>query len=129
MTMEALVIYDSYFGNTEKIAKSISQAIKAELTHIDNCNANNLEGLDYLIVGSPTRGFRPTEKVVTFLRSLPENSLREIKVVAFDTRLDVAKVNNLLLTVLVKIFGYAAGSIEKELLKKELARLQKERAS
>lgn len=118
MIMKVLVIYDSFFGNTEKIAKAIASATKAELLHIDNCAENSLEGIDYLIVGSPTRAAKPTEKIMTFLKSLSEDSLNGVNIIAFDTRIDVEKVNSKALKFFTKIFGYAASQIEKELVKR-----------
>ena len=116
--MKILVIYDSFFGNTEKIAKSIAQSTKGDLLHVDNCKASSIKDIDYLIVGSPTRAFKPTEKIVAFIKSLPVNSLYGIKIMAFDTRVDVKKVNSKFLTFMVKIFGYAATPIEKALISK-----------
>jgi len=116
--MKTLVIYDSFFGNTEKIAKAIAKATNGDLLNVDNCKGSSIERVEYLIVGSPTRGFRPTEKVTKFLKSLPKDSLQGVNIMAFDTRLDVKKINSAILTFLEKIFGYAAAPIEKELIKK-----------
>ncbi len=116
--MKTLIIYDSFFGNTEKIAKAIAKSIKGELLHVDSCKISSLKEVDCLILGSPTRGFRPTEKIVTFLKNLPENSLSGIKVMAFDTRLDVKEVNSKVLTFMESIFGYAASPMLKFLIKK-----------
>lgn len=66
------------------------------------------------MVGSPTRGFRPSKPIQELLKAIPVQGKR---VAAFDTRIPVKEVNNLLLTVLVKFFGYAAGPIAKGLQK------------
>jgi len=67
--MRTLVVYDSAYGNTEKIAKSIGSAITGEVKtlHVGKVNPNELESLDLLIVGSPTQGGRPTPATQEFL--------------------------------------------------------------
>ncbi len=120
--MNALVIYDSVFGNTEQIALAIGQALgapeKAKALRVDKATPELLSGAGLLVVGSPTRGFRPTEAVTKYLQSLPAGSLKNVKVAAFDTRIAVADVNNLILTVFVRIFGYAAKPIADKLAQK-----------
>jgi hypothetical protein len=54
----------------------------------------------------------------SYLTSIPSNSLKGIRIAAFDTRADVKTVNNLFLTMMVKMFGYAAEKIEKQLIAK-----------
>jgi len=71
--------------------------------------------LEYLVVGSPTRGFRPTEGITTFLKGIPEGRLNGAKVAAFDTRIAPEDIKSRILRFLVKIGGYAAPSIAKRL--------------
>jgi hypothetical protein len=54
----------------------------------------------------------------TWLKSLPPNSLRGVKVAAFDTRVAAADVNSRVGAWFVKLFGYAAERIESELKKR-----------
>ena len=61
-----------------------------------------LTGLKLLIVGSPTHGGRPTPAIKDFLNKVSKPAIRGINVAAFDTRFS---------TILVRIFGYAAGRI------------------
>jgi flavodoxin len=120
--MNTLIIYDSVFGNTEQIAQAIGQAIgspeNVKTLRVNNVAPEQLSGVGLLIVGSPTRGFRPTEAMTKFLEGLPAGSLQGVKVAAFDTRIAVAEVNNLILTVFVRIFGYAAKPIGDKLTTK-----------
>ncbi|MCE1253279.1 MAG: nitric oxide synthase [Anaerolineae bacterium] len=120
--MKALIIYDSVFGNTEKIANAIGEAMlpgaEVEIKRIGSVVPEQLNGLDLLVVGSPTRGFRPTEPISQFLRNIPRGSLKGVKIAAFDTRVSVEDVNNAILSFLVKIFGYAAQPINKGLVNK-----------
>jgi flavodoxin len=113
--MKYLVIYDSIFGNTEKIAQAIAGELSktghGSAIRVENANLEMLSGLDLLLAGSPTRAFQPTPAVKDFLKSLPGSVLKGMKAAAFDTRMDVKEVNNLILTVVAGIFGYAAGTI------------------
>ena len=102
--MKALVIYDSQFGNTEQIAKAIGGGIEGEVkvVRFGDVKAAELGSYDLLIVGSPTQGGRYTMSMKGFLDTIPSDSLKNVRVAAFDTRLK---------TKLVKIFGYAATRI------------------
>ena len=120
--MKALIIYDSFFGNTEKVAKAIagSLSMKAEvqISRVSEVKAEQLHGIDLLVVGSPTRGFRPSEGTQAFFASLPTGCLAGKKAAAFDTRIDPAGVTSKMLKFLVKSFGYADKVLVSELQKK-----------
>ena len=107
--MKVLIVYDSVYGNTEKIAKSIGGAITGDVKVLsaDVVNPSDLESIDLLIAGSPTYGGRPTPAMQNFLnRVVIECSLKDIGVAAFDTRLTAKWV---------KIFGYASEKIAASL--------------
>lgn len=120
--MRILVVYDSVFGNTEKVAQRMGEALSEKANviarRVGEVAAGDLQGLDLLLVGSPTRAFSATPAVKTWLKSLPKGQLIGVKVAAFDTRMNVKEVNNFVLTQMVKIFGYAAEPISKQLVKK-----------
>jgi flavodoxin len=116
--MKTLVIYDSVFGNTEKIAKAIGEGISAQVVQVSAIKPDDLVGVELLLVGSPTRGFRPTDGMKKFLKDLPSGSLKGVNVGGFDTRMDVDEVDNKVLTFMEKIFGYAAEPITKTLVQK-----------
>ena len=63
--MKVLIVYDSVYGNTEKIAKAIGDAItvKAKVLRVGEVNSSELKTFDLLIVGSPTHGGRPTPAI------------------------------------------------------------------
>jgi flavodoxin len=120
--MTTLIVYDSVFGNTEQVARVIGQTLgspeQAEVLPVSKVVPARLVGEALIIVGSPTRGFRPTPAMTKFLDSLPRDSLHGIRVAAFDTRIALSDVNNGLLNVFVKVFGYAAQPIANKLVKK-----------
>lgn len=104
--MKALIIYDSVYGNTEKVAKAIAEAItpsnEVKVLRAADAKSSELGPIDLLIVGSPTHGGRPVPGLQDFLSKLPDASIKGVKVAAFDTR-TTSKVS--------KIFGYASGRI------------------
>jgi flavodoxin I len=120
--MKALVIYDSIFGNTEKIAQAIAPALGGAddvgMVKIGEAKLEQLAGLKLLVVGSPTRGFRPTPALTAFLVSIPPNSLAGMKTAAFDTSLSVGDIKSPILRWLAKWAGYAAKPINEQLIKK-----------
>lgn len=83
--MKALVVYDSKFGNTEKVAKAIAGAIgkSAKALHVGKASPAGIEGIDVLIVGSPTQAWSQTKAIQQFIKSL---SLSNVSVAGFDTR-------------------------------------------
>ena len=105
-------------GRGGRGARAVGEGASAKVVKVDALQPSDLEGVELLLVGSPTRAFRPTEGIQKFLKGLPKNSLLDVAVGAFDTRADVAKVNNKFLTSMVKVFGYAAEPIEKALVKR-----------
>ena len=124
--MKALVVYDSFFGNTEKIARAVGVAIGDALSpqadvqtlRVGDVKPEHLTGLSLLVVGSPTRSFSASPATKAWLKALAPNSLRGVKVAAFDTRADMNDVNSRALTAFVKLFGYAAEPIANSLTKR-----------
>lgn len=113
--MSNVVIYDSQFGNTAKIAQAIAQSLKAKAILVSDVQQTDVEKADLLIVGSPTQGGRPTAVLQSFIDQLP--SLKNVKVAAFDTRFEEA-TQNFALKTLMKTIGYAAPKIAKSLAAK-----------
>lgn len=120
--MKTLIVYDSVFGNTEQIALAIGNSLgsgeSVVALRVSEIKPEHLTGLGLLIVGSPTRAFKPTKAIVNFLNKIPSNGLKGVKVSAFDTRISITDVNSRLLNILVRLFGYAANPIADKLVKK-----------
>jgi len=108
--MKVLIVYDSVYGNTEKIARAIAGAFTpsdgVKIFRAGEVNPSELESIDLLIVGSPTQGGRPTPVTQDFLHKVSESAIKGVNVAAFDTRYS---------TRLVGVFGYAAGRIASNL--------------
>ena len=88
--MNTLVVYDSQFGNTERIARVIAHTLRsfgeAHAARVDPYHIFKTEGLDLLILGSPTQAFSPAHEMQSFLREISPEALRGVSVVCFDTR-------------------------------------------
>jgi flavodoxin len=116
-----LVIYDSVFGNTEKVARAIAESLGSgtavDILQAGKVNPEQLAGLDLLVVGSPTRGFRPTEAVTELLNGLQAKTLNGVKVAAFDTRFKADEIESVGLRFVVKTGGYAAKRIADRMKK------------
>ena len=126
--MKVLIVYDSAFGNTEQIARAMGDALRspddagivhdANIVRAGSARPDQLKGLDFLIVGSPTQGFRATEAMTQFLAGIPDRALNGVKVAAFDTRFSIEDTKNFALRLLLKKGGFAAKPIAEVLVKK-----------
>ena len=120
--MKVLVVYDSFFSNTEQVAKAIGKSLGSKndvsVLQVKEDLPVQLNGLNLLIVGSPTRAFRPTKAIVDFIKKIPSNGLNGVKAAAFDTRISIKDIKSSFLNVMVKLFGYAARPIAEKLKKK-----------
>ena len=117
--MKACVIYDSMYGNTQKIAQAIGEGLTGEVkvVRIGEADQSELKTCDLLILGSPVHGGRATPALDTFIKQLPANSLEGISVAAFDTRFE-SEEQGVGLRLLMSVIRYAAQRIAKALEKK-----------
>jgi len=105
--MSTIVVYDSTYGNTEKLAKSMGDAMAAgtKVTRANEVNPFDLDAVDLLIIGSPTLGGRPMLSIQTFLVKYSDR-IKGVDVAAFDSRLSAKWVG---------VFGYASNKIANSL--------------
>ncbi|HXY74942.1 MAG TPA: flavodoxin family protein [Dehalococcoidales bacterium] len=115
--MKALIIFDSVYGNTEKIARAIASGMSAKAVRPEEVKPEDMQGLNILVVGSPTHGGRATPELQKVLNDIPANGLKNVKVTAFDTRIS-GKDRGFGVRMITKAFGYAAGRIAKMLEEK-----------
>ena len=89
--MNAFVIYDTEYGNTERSAQAIADALRGfgevRAARIDPAHSIEVQGIDMLVVGGPTQGWRPTPKMQSFLEAITSEQIRGVGVACFDTRL------------------------------------------
>jgi flavorubredoxin len=111
--MNAIVLYDTLFGNTEKIAFRIAKGLQsagtaAEAINIKGAGVDTLERYDLLVLGAPTQYFTASKPLKGFLARLEGVNLKGKQGFAFDTKLDS------------RLSGSAAKFIEKKLIEKGL---------
>lgn len=88
ITMKALVVFDSNYGNTRLIAENIVKQLgkDTKLVSAHGFKKSDLIGIKLLIVGSPINYWSPTEHTKKFISNLRKGQLNGIKAAAFDTR-------------------------------------------
>lgn len=120
--MKVLVVYDSNFGNNEKIAKVLEKEIgkkhQISICHVNYFKETLLSGVDLLIIGSPTHAFHPTKAIKHMIRKMDSSMIQSMWIGLYDTRLDMGKVDLLILKVMKKLRGSAVGKMKQMLLKK-----------
>jgi len=88
--MNTLIIYDSAFGNTKQIADTIAETLRkyssVQVLSVAEADIIELTGLDFLIVGSPTRKHTLTNEMRTLLEGMLGGSLQGLAAATFDTR-------------------------------------------
>jgi hypothetical protein len=105
--MKALVVVESMYGNTAKVAEAIGRQMDAPVIAADELTDGRLEGVDLLVVGAPTHAFglpkastrRQAMEAVKRPAAGTEVGLRErlealhphpgMRAAAFSTRMDV----------------------------------------
>jgi len=87
--MKTLIVYDSLYGNTKVIAQAVGGALPGDvqILHVGQVNADDLEAVDLLIIGSPTHGALPTEAIQDLLEKIGRPARQGARVATFDTRL------------------------------------------
>lgn len=88
--MNALIVYDSQFGNTERIAQCITSTLRefgqARSARVGQIHPSELQAMDMLILGCPTQGMRQTPAMQSFIAHIPRELLKGLSVACFDTR-------------------------------------------
>jgi flavodoxin len=87
--MKTLVVYDSVYGNTEIIARTIGNALPGEVRvlRVGQANAGDWEAADLLVIGSPVHGAEPTEAIQGLLARIGSPAREGARAATFDTRL------------------------------------------
>jgi len=87
----AMVIYDTKFGNTEKIARALArgvekQGVKVDCVKAGEVDVDKLVEYDFLAIGGPTHRRNVSASMEAFLEKLKSLNSRGKKAFAFDTR-------------------------------------------
>ena len=89
----ASVIYDSNFGNNEKLAQALSKGllqteISVDLLRIGEFNYSTIINYDLICLGGPTHIARISENMKAFFTDIKGVNLRGKQGFCFGTRLD-----------------------------------------
>ncbi len=118
--MNILIVYDSIFGNTAQVANAMRDELVAaahtvEIHPVSEALPFALHDTDLLIVGSPTRGFRPTPAISEFVEGIDKALVGGRPAAAFDTRMSLDDIHPAPLRWVVDAGGYAADRIAQML--------------
>lgn len=117
--MKSLVVFDSQYGNTEKVARQIEKTLGAfgetRAVRVSEVTPTILERIDLLVVGSPTQAWNSTSAMKDFFGHLNPPLTNHIFAAAFDTRFDKPRL----------ITGSAAYTMAKELKRRGATMLLK----
>ncbi|MFX1606006.1 MAG: flavodoxin family protein [Promethearchaeota archaeon] len=89
--MKVLVAFDTKYGNTETVAKTIVEGIKSAegievaLSNMKKVDFKKLDGYDAMLVGCPTHFGGPTRGAKKFIDKLGKLELKGKKIAVFDT--------------------------------------------
>jgi flavodoxin I len=103
--MNVLVVYDSKFGNTKRVARAIADALTNKASvRVQSASeqALDLEGLDLLVIGGPTQVHGLTAPMGELVAGMTST---EVPVATFDTRFKIPQF----------LAGSAASSVAKTL--------------
>jgi flavodoxin len=93
--MNALVIYDTTFGNTQQIAQVIAHVLGEQgfvrLSPVEEVSTSELKGIHVLVLGCPTQSYGLTPGTRNFFENIPHGTLQGLMAEAFDTRYHIAE--------------------------------------
>ena len=119
--MKISIIYDSVYGNTEKIAQTIKEVLgkskEVDVKKVTEAKLKDFQKKDLVIIGSPTHAGRFSKAMQVLLNLLPKESLKDVKIAVFDTSMATYK-QNFFMKGIIKFFGYSAPRIANTLKKK-----------
>jgi flavodoxin len=89
--MNSLVVYESKFGNTQKVAEIIAKTLgsngPARTAEVEDPYALTLDAVDLLVIGGPTQAHGMSPALRVYLEALISRAPAGIRAAIFDTRL------------------------------------------
>jgi len=88
--MKGMVVYDTSYGNTKRIAETIAETLKecgieVDLFHVKDVKKLSAEDYDFLVLGSPTRFGTMSFAIRGFLGKVKSEEWMNRPFIAFDT--------------------------------------------
>jgi flavodoxin len=88
--MKSLVVYESGYGNTERLARAIAEALhehgESRVAPVGGLSGPRAGEIDLLVVGAPTQSHGLPEGTREMLEGFPKGALEGMRALAFDTR-------------------------------------------
>ena len=90
---KALIVYDSIYGNTRKVAMALSRGLEAGGIYVDSkfvsdCLPDELSDYDIIGIGSPTHFHGASKNIKSFLSNLKDARFNNKIGFAFETKAD-----------------------------------------
>ena len=91
--MKAIILYDSWYGNTEKLALSLARGLQSKGVYVETIKVNQFEGedlneFDFIAVGGPTHIAGLSKPMKKFLKTVRGSNFQGKMGFAFDTRIE-----------------------------------------
>ena len=88
--MKGIVVYDTSYGNTKKIAETIAETLKesgidVDIFHVKTVKKFSAKDYSFLVLGSPTRFGTMSLTIRSFLGKVKEEEWMNKPFTAFDT--------------------------------------------
>lgn len=120
--MRSLILFDSVFGNTERLARHLGKILEEKgesiVVKLPDYSPDMLRGKELLLLGSPTRAFKPTPAMTTLIRRLPVSTLKSLKIGTFDTRIAMEDIPVRFIRYFQKRSGGAASVMARQLARR-----------
>ncbi|MFW9941423.1 MAG: flavodoxin domain-containing protein [Candidatus Thorarchaeota archaeon] len=92
--VKVIILYDSKFGNTKKVAITLDRGLESGGFHVDSVsiqdfNINKLRNYDVVGIGSPTHNRGLSKPMKLFLSKIKHENLKDKKGFVFETKLSV----------------------------------------
>jgi len=90
LKMKGIVVYDTSYGNTKKIAETIAETLKesgmeVDLFHVKDLKKLSAKDYSFLVLGSPTKFGTMSFAVKSFLNKVKNEEWTNRPFAAFDT--------------------------------------------
>ncbi len=98
--MNTLVVHYSKYGNTQLVAETIAEAMRATadtdsqlitVTRFEELTADDMQEVGLLVVGVPTHNMNLPKPVRPLLAELPKKALRGIYFTTYDTSYELSR--------------------------------------
>ena len=90
---KVIILYDSLYGNTKKVAMSLSRGIEeggvfVDTNHIKDFKINQLKNYDVIGIGGPTHFHGASKPIKSFLNKIKDLNMENKQGFAFETKTD-----------------------------------------